>query len=92
MNLVKKTPVQFHWRLSTSLSYRGGEAEGADKGRGGGGGGGGEGARTDPRRREMFPLCIFFFFLFFFYPLPISSPPLAGVFCQSLFLLTDEED
>lgn len=27
MNLVKKTPVQFHWRLSTSLSYRGGETE-----------------------------------------------------------------
>lgn len=28
MNLVKKTPVRFHWRLSTSLSYRGGETEG----------------------------------------------------------------
>ena len=28
MNLVKKTPVRFHWRLSTSLSYRGGEPEG----------------------------------------------------------------
>lgn len=60
MNLVKKTPVRFHWRLSTSLSYGGGETEGVDKG--GGGEGGGDGARTDPRRREMFPLCIFFFF------------------------------
>ncbi len=58
MNLVKKTPVRFHWRLSTSLSYRGEETEGIDKG-----GGGEEGARTDPRRREMFPLCVFFLVL-----------------------------
>lgn len=58
------------------LSYRGGEAEQGDKG------GGEDGARTDPRRREMLPLCIFF------YPLPIS-PSLAGVFCQSGLTLTD---
>ena len=77
MNLVKKTPVRFHWRLSTSLSYRGGEPEGEIREV--------EEEEEEEMEEEMergltlegekcFPATSFF----------CSSPPLDGVFCQSL--------
>ncbi|MED6255419.1 hypothetical protein ATANTOWER_009443, partial [Ataeniobius toweri] len=52
MNLVKKTAIWLHWRLSTELSYRGGETLGEirreeEEGKQ---------ADTDPTRRKTFPV------------------------------------
>lgn len=78
MNLVKKTAILLHWRLSTKLSYRGGETRGADKEE--------SKHRLTLQGEKCSPSASFS------NPLPVSSPPLTRVFCQSLFLLIDLED